>query len=276
MVDAANWRGSAEAPPYMWQVYENDEINWLVSLTAGVCCDTRRTPGGRAIVVGLELSADREKSDLTAKCAALSPREIAVLRGLAKFQNPKEIARDLDISFNTVRGYINEARQKLGVRSQRDAAWLFAEYETLQLPHQFVGDQFGWVAVPQPDEALSDSGYSRLPQIDQDVGPFGGSGPEAQHVFSPGMPPQDSPLGRERSPGDKMVFAKTNHGEDGDVARPGLRKFSIHRWLELLGFKGWLGLIVLLTLLVIAAFGIATVSLLGIFEVLQQIGGQHR
>ena len=41
-----------------------------------------------------------------------------------------------------------------------------AEYEALQRTHHFAGDLFGRVAVPQPDEALSDPGHSGHPQID--------------------------------------------------------------------------------------------------------------
>ncbi len=85
------------------------------------------------------MNFDLDKDDLISKCEALSPREKEALRGLGKHRRPKEIARALNISEHTVRGYANEARQKLGAVSTRDAAVLFMDFEGKESPPQIRG-----------------------------------------------------------------------------------------------------------------------------------------
>ena len=87
------------------------------------------------------LIADLDKDDLITRCETLSPREADVLRRWV-YQSAKEIALEWKIGEYTVRGYANEARQKLGVVSTRKAARLFQEYEAIKSPPQNWGINF--------------------------------------------------------------------------------------------------------------------------------------
>lgn len=179
------------------------------------------------------------------KCALLSPREREVLQGLSMRRRAKEIARDLNISEHTVRGYANDARQKLGVTSIRDAALIFLEFQRDHAPPQNQGDRFQRVSGHLTSNALFEGGFSNTHQdsLNKTTGP----GSEAEGnmtAFTSGAQP--SWLGK------------------------------LHAWLAALSMTRWLGMIVVLTLGVILAFGAAATALWGVFEVLHQIGSQYR
>lgn len=167
------------------------------------------------------------------------------MQGLGHHRRAKEIARDLKISEHTVRGYANEARQKLGVASVRDAALLFLEFESTQAAPQNRGERFQRVAIHRPDEAPSKPGYSK-PLLDEEQVP-------------------------DVSTGANVDISAAG----GRIERPD-RLARLHGWLARLSPARWVGLTVLATLGVIMAFGLAAVTVLGVFEVLQQIGGAHR
>lgn len=197
------------------------------------------------LVTGFALHTDEQRQVSLERCAALSPREKEVLQGLGQRRRAKEIARELNISEHTVRGYANEARQKLGLPSVRDAALLFLEFERNQAAPQNQGDRFQRVARHRTDEAPSEPGYSE-------------------------------PLSDEKQVQDLSAVANADiPAVAGRIEGPD-RLGRLHAWLARLSLARWVGLTILLTLGVIMAFGLAAVTVLGVFEVLQQIGGSHR
>jgi len=183
---------------------------------------------------------------VAARLDTLTPREWQVLRGLSLRRRAKEIARDLDISENTVRGYASDARQKLGLPSIRDAVALFLELDGSETPPQFRGDRIQRVAEHPPGGAALDRG---LPGALLDT--------------------------QEQAPGDFKGAANDAGPRMSGVGRVN-RMRRLHGWLGRLTSARWLGLTMLVTLGVITAFGLAAVTVLGIFEVLQQVGGGHR
>ena len=58
---------------------------------------------------------------------SLSPRERQILERLATGMAPKEVAAELDISYETVRDYLKQIYQKLHVRSRTEAVLRFLE-----------------------------------------------------------------------------------------------------------------------------------------------------
>ncbi len=210
-----------------------------------------------------------------ARCAALAPREKEVLRRIASHQRPKEIARDLKLSVNTVRGYMSDARKKLGVPTPRDAALRFLEFEALRLPPQIEGDQFQRVAESVPGVAEQSAGYSTPLQASSFADPESAIHHTLQSAGGGGPANSESPLSRNVQNGGNMVFAKMEHGGDHASA------LSVHDrgfrpWLGRVSSTRWFVLFVGAILAVIAGFGVAMVGLLGVFEVLQQIGTHHR
>ena len=192
------------------------------------------------------MNAGPDHADALQRCATLSRREKEVLRAMGVRRRAKEIARELNISEHTVRGYANEARQKLGLSSTRDAALLFLQFERLQQTPQNQGDQFQWVSKHHTDAAASSGGFSNAPRIDR--------GPESE---VPGRA-----------------------GGNSAAAAVGPKRLGwlipLYGWLARLSVTRWFGLTLLLTVGVIMAFGLAAMTVLGVFEVLHQIGGQHR
>ncbi len=217
--------------------------------------------------------SEPDRDDLIARCRALSPREKRVLSAMGRHLRPKEIALQFNLSFRTVRGYADEARKKLGVASLRRAVIVFAEFEAQEGPPQSQGWQSVGVSDTPGDEATSGGGFSILPNAEPLV-------IEAAEVekrstreapSSAVQPPDDlvEPMG------PPMVAIG---GRPLDSNQPVLtmsRILGLELWLSRLGFARWLGLTIVMTLLVIFGFGLAAVSLLGVFEVLQQIGGRH-
>jgi DNA-binding CsgD family transcriptional regulator len=214
---------------------------------------------------------DKDDDDPISRCATLAPREKGVLRGLARYKQPKEIALELNISVNTVRGYVNDARQKLGVGSQREAARVFDEYERRLPPPRIAGGQSERVAAPDGDATASARGLEETILIDPDVA-------TREAFWTDGAP----------APGAERAAPDAHFGSDPDVteAEPSVEgavaagpgnssRFDLHGRLGRMSPGRWMGLSLVLTLAIIAAFGIGAVSLLGVFEVLEQIGGPH-
>ncbi len=57
--------------------------------------------------------------------AALTRRELEVLSNLAAGRTNKQIARDMDVSLNTVKFHVRNLFQKLGVNSRGQAIALY-------------------------------------------------------------------------------------------------------------------------------------------------------
>jgi DNA-binding CsgD family transcriptional regulator len=79
--------------------------------------------------------------------ASLTEREKDVLRLLSQGFDVKACARELDISEGSVTERLREARKRLGATSSRDAARLFAKFDSD--PHRFSGDRFSGIADAQ-------------------------------------------------------------------------------------------------------------------------------
>ncbi|MFM9851460.1 MAG: LuxR C-terminal-related transcriptional regulator [Sphingomonadaceae bacterium] len=79
--------------------------------------------------------------------AALNEREKEVLRLLSQGFDVKACARELDISEGSVTERLREARKRLGATSSREAARLYAQFESD--PHRFSGDRFSGIADAQ-------------------------------------------------------------------------------------------------------------------------------
>jgi len=215
-----------------------------------------------------------DNNDKMAVCEALPPRVKDVLRGFAKYQRPKEIAQELHLSVNTVRGYEKTAREKLGVRSTRTAAMLLLTYEAQNLTPNFWGNQNQRVAETATAVAVSGRGFS-------DPSAFDGEDEIGQGTASDAALPdnalnaQTAPAEADHMQNDQLMRGRSSgHIENRPDTSP--VQSAAHLRLRRLSQPGWVGLVAALALGVIAAFGIGTVSLLGVFEVLQQIGGPHR
>jgi DNA-binding CsgD family transcriptional regulator len=84
--------------------------------------------------------------------AALTEREKDVLRLLSRGFDVKACARELDISEGSVTERLREARKRLGATSSREAARLYAQFESD--PHRFSGiadAQFHQAHLSSPD-----------------------------------------------------------------------------------------------------------------------------
>lgn len=215
--------------------------------------------------------ADQSGDDPVSRCATLAPRERDVLRGLARYKQPKEIALELNISVNTVRGYVNDARQKLGVRSQREAARVFDEYERRLPPPQIAGGQSERVAAPDGDAPASERGLEETIFFDPDVATR-----EAFCTDGITMPAVEIAASETEFGGDQDGDQPGPSVDGAVAAGPEIRgRFDLHNRLGRMSPGRWMGLSLVLTLAIIAVFGVGAVSLLGVFEVLEQIGGPH-
>jgi len=192
------------------------------------------------------LSVQHDKGALFQKCETLAPREKAVLRGVGLRKRAKEIGRDLNISEHTVRGYVYTARQKLGLSSNSETVAVFLEYERLLYTHQNRGEQIQWVSEHHIDEAVQLGGFSIPSNMDHG------------------------------SAADVSAFAGGNPTYAMEAGRPYGGFIAVYDWLAKLSIARWLGLTLLLTVGVILAFSLAATTVLGAFEILHQIGGQHR
>lgn len=217
-----------------------------VAAWAGSRLADRFTQDKAGLLKGNALSAEEDSDTALKKCASLTPREKEVLRAMGMRRRAKEIARELNISEHTVRGYANDAKQKLGLTSIRDAAVLFLQFERLQQTPQNRGGRFQRVSEHHSDAAVSSRGLSDLRHGAHDRVDDAGAG---------------------------------TNGASGLTARatsPSNRLLGLYGWMARLSVARWFGMTVLLTVGVIMAFGLAAMTVLGVFEVLHLIGGQHR
>ena len=91
-------------------------------------------------------------------------------------------------------------------------------------------------------------------------------------------------VAEDRIPGPSIAGGFLNASQDGEAAiiqgnttHVGTSRLQrLQGWLNRLGPLRWLALTLVVTLAVVTAFGFAVVSILGVFEVLQQIGAPHR
>jgi DNA-binding CsgD family transcriptional regulator len=77
----------------------------------------------------MSLTSDRLLQMGAERIAKLQPRELEVLRLVARRMTSKQIAIQLGISVHTVNGYIADARKKLDGISRQDAATMVAEHD---------------------------------------------------------------------------------------------------------------------------------------------------
>ncbi len=221
------------------------------------------------------MAAELDDGSLVAKCENLYPREADVLRRWHD-QSAKEIAEELKLSQHTVHGYANDARKKLGAASTREAARLFRRYEALKTPPPNSGGEFQRVVRPAEDDAASGRGFSNSSDLDPKERLVSSEKADVHDTKGLAMPQGIAPEGqgfpkRDRSGGGMRRASRLDRS--ASLVGQGL---LLHGWLARLSSIQWLGLTVLVTLFVIAAFGLATVSLLGVFEVLHQMAPQHR
>lgn len=221
------------------------------------------------------MGAEDTKSELAARCAALARREKDVLRALARYRKPKEIARELHLSVHTVRGYANSARKKLEAASTRDAAVIFANYEANLVTPQKRGDENQRVAATPSNDAVSAPGFSKSSEIDPHDAPVGGPGANLIPDVGLGSEIPTLSAGSGHPQGFEMAPPRGRHHDEIQDVVSG-RGLRVHGWLARLGSVRWFVLMVFGVLGVIAAFGLAAVTLFGIFEILQQMGGSPR
>lgn len=81
-----------------------------------------------------ELGEQRERGRRWPRRPALTPREALVLQLLSEGRHVTEIARDLDLSVHTCRGYVKTLLAKLGAHSQLEAVAIAGRYGLLGAP----------------------------------------------------------------------------------------------------------------------------------------------
>jgi DNA-binding NarL/FixJ family response regulator len=104
------------------------------ALGAGARGFVPKKMGARAMVAAVRLMAKGERflpmGLLTSEAApgaplaALTPREVTVLRRLCEGKSNKEIARDLDLQEVTVKLHVKTLSRKLGARNRTHAAMI--------------------------------------------------------------------------------------------------------------------------------------------------------
>jgi DNA-binding CsgD family transcriptional regulator len=87
------------------------------------------------------------------RIARLQPRELEVLRLVARRKSSKQIAIELGISVHTVNGYIADARKTLGGVGRQDAATLVAEHDQ-EGPRKSTPDFMRVDALPDQEAGL--------------------------------------------------------------------------------------------------------------------------
>jgi DNA-binding NarL/FixJ family response regulator len=83
------------------------------------------SPAVASMVISKFRNPLAQRDNTTETLPKLSPREQQLLELLAAGRAPKEAASDLNLSYETVRGYLKKIYQKLHVRSQTEAVVKF-------------------------------------------------------------------------------------------------------------------------------------------------------
>ncbi len=83
---------------------------------------------------------------------ALSRREREVLRAVSRGLSTPEIAHELGLSENTVNGYANAAKQKVGAPNRRHAAYMLSAHEAAQsIPQELRYQNQRIASAPETD-----------------------------------------------------------------------------------------------------------------------------
>lgn len=85
---------------------------------------------------------------------ALSRRELEVLRAVGRGLSTPEIAHELGLSENTVNGYANTAKQKVGAPNRRHAAYMLTAHEAANSIPQELRYQNQRIAEGPETEAI--------------------------------------------------------------------------------------------------------------------------
>lgn len=114
---AAGLRAGAEAVVDKAMAFDR-----LVAVLAGLVAGKALMPSDEreALIEALEAQF-KDEEDRLAPFAALTEREVHVLRRLIDGDSPKQIARSSEVSVSTVRGHLEHIFHKLNVGSQREA-----------------------------------------------------------------------------------------------------------------------------------------------------------
>jgi DNA-binding CsgD family transcriptional regulator len=94
-----------------------------------------------------------------ASLSRLSKRQRDCLRLIAELKGSKEIARELNITQNTVNSYVAEAVALLGARDRRDAA---RKYMSMATPESIRDEYLRVEVLPATDPSLVGGGGSQV------------------------------------------------------------------------------------------------------------------
>ena len=92
------------------------------AMRAGVCAYVVKGVGASELIKAIEKACGHPSR--RRRLSALTPREREVLSLMAKGKNNKEIARELNLKEKTIRNYVSNILQKLGVRDRTQAVIL--------------------------------------------------------------------------------------------------------------------------------------------------------
>ncbi|ESQ79249.1 response regulator transcription factor [Asticcacaulis sp. YBE204] len=193
----------------------------------------------------------------TSKLQSLSNRQREILRALAAYRQPKEIANDLGIGEFTVRKHLEAARRRLEVSSSLEAVRIFAEYENRQTPIQ-----------NEPYQISS---------LDSELALAAGSGHEALNGGSKHSEPVDA-YGPDRQIGD--TSANDLSSQNSVSSAKNLRGLivasilALRTWIRLVDLSRLFYLIFATASGIIVLTVVAVTSLLGLFLLIQRITGQ--
>jgi|GEM_PF-6062414 len=220
------------------------------------------------------MNATQTQDELFERVKKLSPREMEVLRCLARQYRVKEIAIALNIRENTVWGYVREARMKLHVDSNREMAELIRQFDGWQEPHKNQSPQFLRVEPGGVRDADWSHENARPAEKARPYHPMGGPG---TRLGDDGDAGKDTP--------DSKDIGDSLSGEHNGISGPGLIRFGggivvadrrkhLYEWLGRLSLIQLAGLVGLVMLAVIAFVAVSLIALLGVFQIIQQISGQ--
>lgn len=220
------------------------------------------------------MNAPQTQDELFERVKKLSPREMEVLRCLARQYRVKEIAIALNIRENTVWSYVREAKMKLHANSNREMAELIRQFDAWQAPHKNQSPQFLRVEERTFHDAEWSHEDARPAEEARPYHPMGGPGTRLG---------DDGDAGKDTSDPENI-----GHGLSGEyrgISRPGPirpgggivmvdRRKHLYEWLGRLSLIQLAGLVGLVMLAMIAFVAVSLIALLGVFQIIQQISGQ--